>query len=250
MSQNKNERVLLVDNSNTRTKFVLQINGQLQPCQRVLPTASITPVAVARLLRGWRYDRAEICSVVPNRVAALEDGVACPVRLLNRHSKLNIQLDYEGVATLGADRIANAMAAAALCPLPCVAVDLGTAVTFDVVVAGDPLPRFIGGVIAPGLAGMTQYLSRNTAQLPAIEPEEPQHAIGRNTSEALRAGTVYGYRGLIREILSSIEAELGDKPYVIATGGDAVLLASQLEEINAVDPLLTFRGIALAANLV
>lgn len=245
----KKESILLVDNSNTRTKFVLQINGQLQPCQRVLPTDSITPIAVARLLRGWRYDRAQICSVVPGKMAALQDGVACPVRSLSRDSHMNIQLDYPGVATLGADRIANAMAAAALCPLPCVAVDLGTAVTFDVIVAGTPKPRFIGGVIAPGLAAMTQYLSRNTAQLPAIEPEEPQHAIGRSTSEALRAGTVYGYRGLIREILGAIETELGEKPYVIATGGDAVLLASQLDAIDAVDPLLTFRGIALAANL-
>ena len=240
--------VLLVDNSNPRTQFMLSVDGCLQPSQRVLPTASISPPAVRRLLHGWHFERAVICSVVPTKAEVLAQSVGVPVCRLTRTARLNIELDYPGVATLGADRIANAMAAAG-CPLPCVAVDLGTAVTFDVVVEGPNQPRFIGGVIAPGLSSMTQYLARNTAQLPAIEPEEPERVIGRNTAEALHAGTVLGYRGLIREILAGISAELGCQPYVIATGGDAPLLASQLPEITELDPLLTFRGIALAGRL-
>lgn len=245
----KTPTVLLVDNSNTRTKFMLSRGGILHPSQRILPTGAISPPAVRRLLHGWDYQRAVLCSVVPAKADILAESLGVPVCRLTRHARLNIRLDYPGVRTLGADRIANAMAAARNCPLPCVAVDLGTAVTFDVVVPGDELPRFIGGVIAPGLPSMTQYLSRNTAQLPAIEPEEPEHAIGRTTAEALHAGTVLGYRGLIREILNSIAAELACTPYVIATGGDAPLLASQLSEITELDPLLTFRGINLAGQL-
>ncbi len=241
--------VLLVDNSNTRTKFMLETGGRLQPCQRVMPTASITPEGVRSLLRGWRYERALVCSVVPDGARSIAAGVDAPVVMLGSDTPLNIDLDYPGKRTLGADRIANAVAAADMCPLPCVAVDLGTAVTFDVVAAGATRPRFIGGVIAPGLAAMAQYLSRNTALLPAIEPEEPERAIGRSTAEALHAGTVYGYRGLVREILHSIRSELGEQPFVIATGGDAALLASQLPEINSVDPLLTFRGLRLVAHL-
>ncbi len=240
---------LLIDNSNTRTKFMLSVGGGLGSAQRVLPTADISAHAVRELLRGWSFERAMLCSVVPAAVQSLTEGAGVPVSCLGVDSPMNIVLDYPGVATLGADRIANAMAAAALCPAPCVAVDLGTAVTFDVVVPGGACPRFIGGVIAPGLASMTQYLSRNTALLPALEPHEPASAIGRSTAEALHAGAVYGYRGLVREILAAIEHESGAKPCVVATGGDAALLAAQLPEIDRVDPLLTFRGLALAAKL-
>ncbi len=240
---------LLIDNSNTRTKFMLDSGGELGGEMRVIPTADITPAAVRELLCGWHFGRAMLCSVVPAAAGALAEGCGVPLDSLGAASPMNIRLDYPGVATLGADRIANAMAAAELCPgRPCVAVDLGTAVTFDAVVPGRECARFIGGVIAPGLASMVQYLSRNTALLPAIEPAAPPRAIGRSTAEALQAGAVFGYRGLVREILRSIEAELGEKPCVIATGGDAALLAAQLPEIDRVEPLLTFHGLRLAAK--
>ncbi len=240
---------LLIDNSNTRTKFMLDVGGNLGAEQRVIPTADIAVDSVRSLLQGWSYRRALLCSVVPAAVQTLTAACGVPLRLLTVDSPMNIALDYPGTATLGADRIANAMAAAALCTAPCVAVDLGTAVTFDVIAAGAVRPRFIGGVIAPGLGVMVQYLTRNTALLPAVEPAASPRGIGRSTKEALEAGTVHGYRGLVREILRSIAAELGQKPYVIATGGDAALLAAQLPEIDRVEPLLTFQGLSLAAKL-
>ena len=115
-------------------------------------------------------------------------------------------------------------------------------------VSGEPLPRFIGGVIAPGLAAMGQYMARHAALLPLLEPQLPQRAIGRSTQEALHAGACHGYRGLVREILATIAVELGQQPYVIATGGDAASPAARLPEINEVDPLLTFRGMALISH--
>ncbi len=242
------KNTLLVDNSNTRTKFMLARGRELLPGQRMLPTAELSSRAVRALLQGWDYGRAALCSVVPAARSSIIAGLGMEPLLLGADSPMNILLDYPLPATLGADRLANAMAAAERCPLPCVAIDLGTASTFDVLVEGEGRPRFIGGVIAPGLAAMGQYLGRNTALLPALEAREPQNAIGRSTAEALHAGAWHGYRGLVREILRSIAAELGRQPCVIATGGDAALLASALPEICAVDPFLTFRGIALAAR--
>ncbi len=249
ISENEERTTLLIDNSNTRTKFRLDFGGHVGEEQRVIPTADITVEAVRDLLRGWRYGRACLCSVVPEAAGTL--AAACGVALdsLGVHSPMNIELDYPGLATLGADRIANAMAAAEICPLPCVAVDAGTAVTFDVVVPGGCRARFIGGVIAPGLSVLGRCLSGNTALLPAVEPSGAGRVIGRSTAEALQAGALCGHRGLVREILQSIARELGEKPYVIATGGDAALLAGHLPEIDRVEPLLTFMGLSLAVKL-
>ncbi len=244
--------ILLVDNSNTRTKFALLVDGVLSPRQACLPTASLSVEAIRALLKeqGWQYGSTLICSVVPAAAVVIAEAVGGEVHRLGADSPLNIQLDYPRPETLGADRIANAMAAAHAGRLPCVAVDFGTATTFDVIVPGEGKPRFIGGVIAPGLASMGQYLGRNTALLPALSPEHPEHAIGRSTEEALHSGSFLGYCGLVRGILSEIESELGERAYVIVTGGDAQLLAPWLPEIDAVSPRLTLEGIALAARVL
>ncbi|NIP98749.1 MAG: type III pantothenate kinase, partial [Akkermansiaceae bacterium] len=92
---------------------------------------------------------------------------------------------------------ANAVAVHQKCGSPAIVIDFGTAVTFDVVGEGG---SYLGGVIAPGLASMTHYLHRRTALLPEIDLAEPRSAIGKSTIEAMRAGAVYGYRGMIREI--------------------------------------------------
>jgi type III pantothenate kinase len=125
-------------------------------------------------------------------------------------------------------------------------IDFGTAVTFDVISAG---PAYCGGVIAPGLGAMQDYLGRRTALLPQIELEEPVSAIGKSTVEAMRAGAVFGYRGLVREIVARLRAEMSGEPKIVATGGDAALIARGLPEIGAVDPDLTLEGLRLAAIL-
>ncbi len=246
-------RILLVDNSNTRTKFTLWSGLEVADCPRLsLPTAtlSVEGIRAALASHGWSYTATHICSVVPQAARIIAEAVGGEVHMLEADSPMNISLDYPHPETLGADRIANAMAAAAFAPLPCVVVDFGTAVTFDVLVAGEGRPRFIGGVIAPGLGAMAQYLERNTALLPALEPQKPAHAIGRSTEEALHSGSCHGYCGMVRGILSALAEELGEAPRVIATGGDAQLLASWLPEIDRVCPNLTFAGLALAAGRV
>jgi type III pantothenate kinase len=129
-------------------------------------------------------------------------------------------------------------------------VDFGTAVTFDVVNAnGD----YVGGIITPGLAAMTDYLHEKTALLPRIRIREIKTAIGKSTQEAMLIGAVHGYRGLVRELIGELKKELGAKKLpVVATGGYAALIAAKLPEINAVAPNLTLEGIRLTwqSNLV
>ncbi len=241
---------LLVDNSNTRTKFALWKPGGMEPEPVSLPTATLSVEGIRALLdaRGWSYGSTLICSVVPQAVPVITEAVGGVVRLLGADSPMNMEVDYPAPETLGADRIANAMAVAAFAPMPCVVMDFGTAVTFDVLVAGEKRPRFIGGVIAPGLGAMAQYLGRNTALLPALEPRRAERAVGRSTEEALHAGSSHGYGGLSRGIRAALAAQRRHQPNLVATGGDARMLKEWLPEIDRVCQNLTFAGLALVAE--
>jgi type III pantothenate kinase len=120
-------------------------------------------------------------------------------------------------------------------------------VTFDVVsAAGD----YVGGVIAPGLEVMTNYLYQRTALLPKLTLREPPRAIGKTTRDAMMSGAVFGYRGLVREILARLTTEnfRRKKPHLVATGGYAQLIARELPEIEAVHPNLTLEGLRIVAN--
>lgn len=239
---------LLVDNSNTRTKLVMACRKGLLPESRILRTDAITEEALAAAAAGWEFSHVLVCSVVPRAAETIGRSFPQPVLFVGKDTPLPLELDYAHAETLGADRIANAVALAERAPLPAVAVDLGTAATFDVVVPGLGRPRFIGGAIAPGLAAFTHYLESRTAQLPAVQPAGDCPAIGHSTQEAIQAGALHGYRGLIRGLLQAMAGELGQRPYVIATGGDARLLASSMQEVDEVDPLLTLKGIQRIAR--
>src|SRR5919109_1030041 len=145
-------------------------------------------------------------------------------------------------------RLETGGAAAALYGCPAIVVDFGTAVTFDIVSAQR---KYIGGVIAPGLEAMTNFLYQRTALLPKLSLKEPRSAVGRSTMEAMRSGAVIGYRGLVREIITRIKAERfpGQKVHVIATGGYADLIAKRLGEIDSVHPNLTLEGLRIVGNL-
>lgn len=240
---------LLVDNSNGRTKFLLSRDGELSSTPAVLSTADITPAALQELLGGWSYDAVLIASVVPACRAAFEQFfTAVPLCFLTVES--NTGIDFSAYSrTLGADRVANAAGIPADGPLPAVAVDAGTAVTFDIVTEANGTRRFLGGVIAPGLPTLRGCLHSSTAQLPEAPLNEQATVLGTDTTTALQSGLLYGFIGSVREILSALTLELGTRPHVIATGGDAPLLARHLPDvINDVDPLLTFRGLAAVSK--
>lgn len=237
---------LLVDNSNTRTKFALGDRSTLLEKRAWLPTAEITPAALDRVLDGFEFEGTLLCSVVPEKARVLRDHLVTrgPVHPLTWRSDMGLTIDYPNPEQIGADRLANAVGVSARHGSPAIVIDFGTAVTFDVVAAG---PAYCGGVIAPGLGAMQDYLGKRTALLPQIELEEPVSAIGKSTVEAMRVGAVYGYRGLVREILTKLSDEMGGKPAIVATGGDAALIARGLPEIAAVDPDLTLEGLRLVA---
>lgn len=238
--------LLLIDNSNTRTKFTTGGGDGLGADLVRVPTRELTGERVRSVVDSFAYEAVVISSVVPDKAALLRETLADrPVHEISARSDLPIAIDYPDPDQIGADRLANAVAVHACCGAPAIVIDFGTAVTFDIVGPAGEGGSYLGGVIAPGLASMTSYLHQQTALLPEIDLAEPEQAIGRSTTEAMRAGAIYGYRGMIREILAAVRRELPDDPAVVATGGDAGLIARGLPEVGSVVPDLTLQGIEL-----
>lgn len=240
---------LLIDNSNTRTKFALGDAAGLRDWRGVIPTPDISAETLTPLVAGMDFSAVIICSVVPIKAAILKDffETRCPVHFLDHASPLGMAIDYPLPAQIGADRLANAAGVLTRHGAPAIVIDFGTAVTFDVISAQ---PAYCGGVIAPGLGAMSGYLPQKTALLPAIELVEPATAIGKSTEHAMQAGAVFGYRGLIKEIIARIRSELSGRPKIIATGGDAALIAQSVPEIDTVDPDITLDGLRQVAARV
>jgi len=235
---------LLIDNSNSFTKFALSSREGLGAVRRCR-TAALDGDGLRRLLRGWRFERVVLCSVVPEKGAVIRRAMGrTPLHDVSHRSVLGVGIDYPSPGRIGADRLANAAAAAAFHGAPCVVVDFGTAVTFDIL---SPDRKYIGGVVAPGLEAMTDYLHQRTALLPKISLIEPPGPIGKSTRHAMLAGAVYGYRGLVREILSEIRKAMGIRRLkVVATGGYADLIAAGVKDIATVHENLTLEGARLA----
>jgi type III pantothenate kinase len=235
-------RLLLIDVSNSFTKVALSDgNSQISDVKRIA-TKDLCETTLRAVAGASLFNVCVFCSVVPSKNET--------IRRFSQHSRI-IQVDVDSNlgATIdlpepkgvGADRLANVAFAAARCDLPAVVVDVGTATTFDVILQDR---RFVGGVIAPGPDLMCDYLNERTALLPKIELREPDHAIGRSTGEALLAGAIFGYRGMVRGILDRIRAEISDgfRVHVLGTGGGAEIVRESLAEII---PNLTLEGLRL-----
>ncbi|HZL14167.1 MAG TPA: type III pantothenate kinase, partial [Verrucomicrobiae bacterium] len=188
-----------------------------------------------------------LCSVVPRATPRVKNFVRAFLKLnvleLSPKTLRGLGIDYPNPKTIGPDRLANAVAAKFHFGAPVVVVDFGTAVTFDVVNAKG---NYVGGIIAPGLAAMTDYLHEKTALLPKIKIREIKNVVGKNTEQAMLVGAVHGYRGLVRELIGELKRELRAKNLpVVATGGYAKLIAAKLPEIETINPLLTLEGLRL-----
>jgi type III pantothenate kinase len=238
---------LLVDISNSYTKIAFATRQRVAH-PRHHPTNELTATILRRILRDRKVEAIIVSSVVPqkNKVVTAAAG-SSHLLFLDPELDLGVGIDYPAPRSIGADRLANAAAVAQLYGYPAIVVDFGTAVTFDVVsVRGD----YVGGVIAPGLEAMTSFLYDRTALLPKLSLREPVRAIGKTTRDAMMSGAVYGYRGLVREILVRVSLENfpRGKPRIVATGGYAQLIARKLPEIEAVHPHLTLEGLRIIAN--
>ncbi|MFM1769095.1 MAG: hypothetical protein RJA22_1624 [Verrucomicrobiota bacterium] len=243
--------ILLLDIGNTHTHLGLADAGGVRRQGQVATRGwrdGRAEAAVRRFAGRARVEGAAVCSVVPWATPRAERVLrrvwrVAPYRL-TAASLVGLGVRYPRPETIGPDRLANAVAARLLYGAPSVVIDFGTAVTFDVV---DRRGDYVGGIIAPGLAVMTDYLHEKTALLPRIRIREEKGVIGRNTEQAMRIGAVHGYRGLIRELLGRLRRELGARRLrVVATGGYARLMAAGLPEIAEVRPALTLEGLHLA----
>jgi type III pantothenate kinase len=239
---------LLVDISNSYAKLAFASAGRVSTPMRIA-TSKLSSEVVSRLLGKRNVEKVIVSSVVPAKNSAIVKATTkTEVIWLNWKLKMGIEIDYPKPESIGADRLANAVAVTVLYGCPAIVVDFGTAVTFDIV-SGQR--AYIGGVIAPGLEAMTNFLYQRTALLPKLSLKEPRSAVGKSTIQAMLSGAVFGYRGLVREILSEIRAERFSrkKVHVVATGGYARLIARGLREIGTVHPNLTLEGLRIVANL-
>ena len=242
--------ILLFDIGNTHTHLGLADDRRVLK-QANIPTLTWFGGGAAALIKEFSGENkitgAVLCSVVPRATPRVQKTIRSAWKIsaleLNARTVSGVGIDYPKPTSIGPDRLANAVAARQRFGAPVVVVDFGTAVTFDVV---DARGNYIGGIIAPGLAAMTDYLHEKTALLPKIEIREIKSAVGKSTEEAMLVGAVHGYRGLVRELIAELKRELRVKKLpVVATGGYAKLIAAKLPEISAVAPDLTLEGLRL-----
>lgn len=191
-------------------------------------------------------DRIVLASVVPPLTTVfsevLANHVSARVLMVSPDIRTGLQIRIDNPRELGADLLANAVAAYQRYRGACIVVDFGTATTFSAVSAkGD----FEGVAIAVGLGVAAEALTSATSQLPRVSLSAPAHAIGKNTVQSMQSGLVLGHIGLVEGVLRRMKSELGGEAQVIATGGHSRVLAPLSPEINDLDPWLTLDGLRL-----
>lgn len=189
---------------------------------------------------------AVVCSVAPSLTAqwlrALEGFTGKPPVEVSPATAKGLPIRYHDKSAVGADRIANAIAAKAIYGTPAIVVDLGTATTFDCV---SKQGAYLGGVISPGVITSAEELFRRAARIPRVELRRPQRALGRTTEEALQAGVLWGAAGAVDALVRRLALEMKGTPHVIATGGLARVISPECETVNVVDEALTLKGMRL-----
>jgi type III pantothenate kinase len=239
---------LLIDVSNSFTKLAFASRSRIERASKIA-TPSLNARRIASILRRRDARTVVVSSVVPKKDREIKRAArGHKIIWLTAKTRLNVRIDYPNPRSIGADRLANAVAVAQLYGSPAIVIDFGTAVTFDIVAPGN---AYIGGVIAPGLEAMTNFLYHRTALLPRISLREPRSAVGKSTNQAMLAGAIFGYRGLVREILQRIIAEKSWSGHVriVATGGYAKLIARKLPEVDIVHENLTLEGLRLVGRM-
>lgn len=258
--------LLAFDIGNTETTVGIFAGDRLRAHFRLTTDAPRTADEFAVLLRSLleaatiplrQIDGAAFCSVVPPatpilieacRRATGVDPLAIDATAVIE-GRLPVTLPVDEPLTVGADRIANALAAAAIVKRDCIVVDIGTATTYDCITAEG---SFFGGVIQPGVRTSAATLFQKTAQLPPIAISDPGPVIATNTEACIQAGVVYGAADSIDGIVRRIKREWPRKeaPVVIATGGLAKLLARYCSEIDQVEPFFTLQGIRVGFEVL
>jgi len=247
-------RVIAVDIGNSETVIGLVRDRAVQRFWRLTSgrmTADEIVLQLDAILRQVHVAATEplgavLCSVAPQLTLAWERALAgrCgeAVVEVTAATARTLPIRYHDVSAVGADRIANAVAARGLYGTPAIVVDLGTATTFDCVSREG---AYLGGAIAPGVVTSAEELFRRAARLARVELRRPERALGRTTEESLRAGVLWGAAGQVDALVRRLALEMRGTPHVIATGGLAATIAPECETVNVVDETLTLKGMAL-----
>ncbi|TGK20724.1 type III pantothenate kinase [Leptospira fluminis] len=254
--------ILVIDVGNTNTVFGIYRDGSKEPIfhRRTVTRRDRTSDEMGLFLRGFlrefEIDSSHIkggiySSVVPQLNPILERMIQDWFKIdpigVNYRMKLPFGILYPRPFEIGADRLVNAAAVVQDHPGKSIIIDLGTATTFCVV---DDVPNYLGGVIAPGLKGSMDALTRNAAQLPPIVFQPPQKILGDSTIESIQAGFFFGWIGLLDGIIQEIKKAYGKEYKVIGTGGLVTTIHSAHPGLfDKIEPLLTLRGLQILYDL-
>jgi type III pantothenate kinase len=178
----------------------------------------------------------------PEWTAMVERYLGHEMPVVGPGLKTGMPIRMDNPREVGADRLVNAVAAYDRVGGPCVIVDFGTAITYDIVGAGG---EYVGGIIAPGVEISMEALTSRAAAIPKIDLTPPRALIGKSTVEAIRSGVIYGFAAQVDGMLERLRGELGEDTAAIATGGLAGAIVPFCEQIDEVDPLLTITGLRL-----
>jgi len=251
--------LLAIDIGNTNLTIGFFIQSQLKWHWRLATDHKKMPdeygLQLMGLLNHARIDPREldgvaISSVVPNLTAkvleACEQYLGTSPLVVESGIKTGIRILYEDPKTVGADRICDAVAVKRLYGGPACVIDFGTATTFNAINEhGD----YLGGAITAGINLSAEALFTHAAKLPKIDLKRPDHLIGKNTTEAMRSGLLFGYVSMVEGMVKRFKNELGEGTVVIATGGLAELIARETDVIDHTSPWLTLEGLRMIWEL-
>jgi type III pantothenate kinase len=247
--------LLALDAGNTNITIGIFRNGELMDHRRLRTVRDQTSdewgILLMSLLRFAGLDPKALDGIIISSVVPPLNGplaemsqryFATEAMFVTADTDTGLQIRYENPAEVGADRIVNSVAALHKYGGPCVIVDLGTAITFDAVSAN---AEYLGGIIAAGIGISAEALFSRTARLPLVDFRKPARVIGTNTVASMQSGLYYGAIGAIDGTVERLIEELGPETRVIATGGQADLIADGSRFIRHVDENLTLEGLRL-----
>lgn len=200
-------------------------------------------------LEGHDLEQVIISSVVPSLAGKLKEMAqritGLEPLMVGPGVKTGIKINIANPTELGTDIVCNCVAAWKIFQKACIVVDFGTALTFT---ALSDQGEVLGVAIAPGLQSAAEALSEHTAQLPQVWLEPPERVLGRNTIQSIQSGVVFGYTGMVENMIDRIRKELGSEAPVVATGGRSSVIAPLTDRFNLREPWLILEGLRLIAE--
>lgn len=244
--------LLAVDIGNSNIKFAV-LDGSIVTAKLSTPSLpDAKPRAFIQILKEklpFPVTRSLISSVVPSLndtiKIAVSESYSVNARIIDNRDITTIDIAYTPIEAAGTDRLLNSLAAADLYGTPVIVCSMGTAFTIDYI---DQDRKLVGGLIAPGLRILSRAFHVSTARLPEVTLENVDSVLQIDTSGSLRSGIINGFAAQVDGLIKQVKNEIGKKPLVVATGGDAQMIADRLDIIDIVDNDLLLKGIASLAE--